>query len=71
MTNRKTKILMDLQRIYTQKNLSISLQAKKLNMAPESKMDAKICLRHSVSTEFHLFQNAFLRSFYFAITKLL
>jgi hypothetical protein len=39
-------------------------------MAPESKVDAKICFRHSVS-ELRLLQNVFLHAFSFAIAKLL
>jgi hypothetical protein len=41
-TNTKTKILMDLQRIYTQKNESIGLQGKKFNLAPKIKMVANL-----------------------------
>jgi hypothetical protein len=42
MTHTKTKILMELQRIYTQKKLSIGLEAKKFNMAPKIKMAANL-----------------------------
>jgi hypothetical protein len=42
----------------------------KFKMAPESKMDATKNFDQA-STEFHFFHNASLRSFCFAITKLL